>query len=81
MLERFCGVLHASGTVTDASSDFPNQLARLQLPRGAIGYRADVAVFQGDGQICLALGNPRFKDAILQQTKEQRGAASACARR
>ncbi len=77
MLERFCGVLHASGTVTDASSDFPNQLARLQLPRGAIGYRADVAVFQGDGQICLALGNPRFKDSTLQQTKEQRGAAAA----
>ncbi|MDY0045876.1 MAG: asparagine synthase C-terminal domain-containing protein [Thauera propionica] len=79
MLERFSGVLHTSVAVADTSQIFPEQLARLQFPQGAIGYRADVSVFQENGGISLALGNPRFKDAALQQLKDQRGAAAAWA--
>lgn len=77
MLERFCGVFQASGAAGDISAGLPQQLARLQFPQGAIGYRSDVDVFQEAGHLCLALGRPYFKDAELERIRNQRGIAAA----
>lgn len=77
MRQRFSGVFQPAQDANPASIKLPGGLARVQFPQGALAYRADVDVFQDGGHLCLALGAVYFKDAALEQLRQQRGSAAA----
>ncbi|THF61603.1 asparagine synthetase B family protein [Pseudothauera rhizosphaerae] len=78
MLEQFSGILYGDTPAPDAAAPSP-QVARLDFPGGTLAFRPGVTVFEDGGDLCLALGTPRFDDTALQQTNLQHGAAAAWA--
>lgn len=76
MLEQFSGIL-CSAPDALATATLSPHLARLNFPLGTVGCNPKLSVFNEGGDVCLALGEPRFSDPALQDVNARRGPSAA----
>ncbi|AWI79777.1 asparagine synthase [Parazoarcus communis] len=76
VLEQFSGIL-CSAPDALATATLSPHLARLNIPLGTVGCNPKLSVFNESGDVCLALGEPRFSDPALQDVNTLRGPSAA----
>ena len=76
MLEQFSGIL-CSAPDALATATLSPHLTRLNFPFGTVGCNPKLSVFNEGGDVCLALGEPRFSDLALQDVNTKHGPSAA----
>ncbi len=76
MRSRFSGQLSAQAS-TATETEPPAGFVSLRFPGGYLATREPIEVFEAHGELCLAIGEPRFQDVELAGIASRSGVAAA----